>query len=90
MILILFTGTAPHPLTDELSAQGHTVFEGLAISEVLALAEQHPLASIIITADINPERAKVIQQHFPTMHLRANCTVQEIVWELGQPKGAVQ
>jgi hypothetical protein len=39
MTLILFTDTAPHPLAEELSHQGHQVFEAVAISEVYALAE---------------------------------------------------
>ena len=49
MIVILFTTHAPDTLSDELARQGHEVYEALAISEVLALAEQHPTASIIIT-----------------------------------------
>jgi predicted nicotinamide N-methyase len=88
MILILFTSKSPHPLTDELSHQGHTVCEALAISEVYALADQHPLAAIIITADIDPERAKAIQHHYPTLHLKPAATVRDIVWELDQAKGA--
>jgi hypothetical protein len=85
--LILFTTIAPHPLSDELSHQGHTVYEALAVSEVYALADQHPLATIIMTADIDPERAKAIQHHYPTMLLKPNATVQDIVWELSQLKG---
>jgi hypothetical protein len=86
--LILFTTIAPDPLSDQLSQQGHKVYEALAVSEVYALADQHPLATIIITADIDPERAKAIQHHYPTLHLKPAATVQDIVWELGQAKGA--
>jgi hypothetical protein len=42
--LILFTAIAPAPLTDELSRQGHQVYEALVISEVYALADQYPAA----------------------------------------------
>jgi predicted nicotinamide N-methyase len=84
VILILFCTHAPHPLTTELSRQGHTVFEAIAISEVYALADQHPQAQIILTADIDPERAKAIQHHYPTMHLKADATVHDIVWELSE------
>jgi predicted RNA-binding Zn-ribbon protein involved in translation (DUF1610 family) len=66
MIVILFTSKSPHPLTDELSHQGYTVHDALAISELYALADQHPLATIIMTADIDPERAKAI--HTITRH----------------------
>lgn len=84
MILILFCTQAPNPLTDQLSQQSHAVYEAIAISEVLALQEQHPAAQIILTADIDPERAKAIQHHYPTMHLKANARVQDILWELAQ------
>ena len=74
MTVILFIAVAPCALTDELSLQGHEVFEALAISEVLALAEQHLTASIIITPDVDQTRAKVIQQHWPTVRLHKEFT----------------
>ena len=40
MTLIFFTRILPSPIADELARQGHTIYEALAISEVLALAEQ--------------------------------------------------
>jgi hypothetical protein len=88
MTLILFATIAPDPLAEGLSQQGHTVYEAIAISEVYALADQHPRAQIIITADIDPERAKAIQHHYPTLHLKPAATVHHIVWELSQAKGA--
>jgi hypothetical protein len=88
MILILFTTTAPDPLTEELMHHGHQVFEAMAISEVFALADQHPAATIIITADVHPERAKAIQHHYQTLHLKANATVRDIIWEVSNLKGA--
>jgi hypothetical protein len=57
---------------------------------VYALADQHPSATIIITADVDPERAKAIQHHYPTMHLKPNATVQDIVWELNLKGATVQ
>jgi hypothetical protein len=90
VVLILFTATAPNPFTDELLRHGHQVFEALAISEVLALAEQHPLAAIIITADVEHERAKVVQQHYPTMHLKATAGAQDILWELSLRGTSIQ
>jgi hypothetical protein len=90
--IILFTTTGPCSLAEQLSHQGHQVFEAIAISEVYALADQHPRAQIIITADIDPERAKAVQHHYPTLHLKADATVRDIVWELSQfmKDGAVQ
>lgn len=66
MIVILFTTRAPDTLRDELSHQGYTVYEALAVSDVYALADQYAQAQIIFTADIDPERA----------------TVKDILWEL--------
>ena len=82
MTLILFTTTAPHPLADELAHQGIRVFEAVAISEVYALADQHLNATIIITADVDPERARAVQYHYTTLHLKPGATVQDIVWEV--------
>lgn len=82
MAIILLTDRAPNSLTEGLMHQGHQIFEALSISEVYALADQHPAATIIITADVHPERAKAIQQHYPTMHLKSNATVKDILWEL--------
>lgn len=89
MTLILFTTLAPHQFTPELSHQGHTVYEALAISEVYALADQHPLATIIITAGVDPERARAVQHHYPTLQLKPTATVQDIIWEVSSPKGAI-
>ncbi|MGZ7104657.1 MAG: hypothetical protein ACXVKC_04420 [Candidatus Angelobacter sp.] len=83
MTLILFTTVAPHPLSEELFSQGYQVYEALAVSEVFSLIEQHPTASIIITADVDQERAKAIQQHYPTLHLKPAATVKDIFWGLG-------
>ena len=83
MAIILFTTQAPGPLAEQLSHYGHQVFEALTISEVLALAETYARgAQIIITADVTPEKAAIIQQHYPTMHLKPNATVKDILWEL--------
>jgi hypothetical protein len=58
MNFILFTAIAPSPLADQLRVHGHVVLEALAISEVLALAEEHGNAQILIVADVDEERAK--------------------------------
>jgi hypothetical protein len=63
MVVILFTTEFPSPFTDALEAQ--EVHEALAISEVLALTEQHPISSIIVTPDVDQARAKVSAQHYP-------------------------
>ena len=71
MTVILFTAVAPCALTDELSHQGHEVYEAVAISEVLALAEQHPASFIVITPDVDRQWASVVQQHYPSARLNS-------------------
>lgn len=85
MTLIVFSAYAPHPLAAELSSAGLTIYEAIAISEVLALAEQHPEAQIVISAEVETERAGVIQQHCPTLHLKFDATAADVVWDLGLP-----
>ncbi|MFL6313330.1 MAG: hypothetical protein ACJ71W_14610 [Terriglobales bacterium] len=46
MTLIVFKAVAPCTLTGELVWQGHEIYEALAISEVMALVEQHPFSQI--------------------------------------------
>ena len=82
MTLILFTTHAPNALANELAQKGHEVYEALAISEVLGLAEVQPDAQIIITPEIGQDRARVIQEHYPTVQLSQNVAVERIIWEL--------
>jgi hypothetical protein len=64
------------------------VFEAVAISEVYALADQHPNATIIITGDVHPERANAIQHHHMTLHLKPNATVKDVLWEISVIAGS--
>jgi hypothetical protein len=53
-----------------LEAKGFIVYEALAISEVFALVQEHHGAQIVITGEIDAERAKIIQQRYPTIVLK--------------------
>jgi hypothetical protein len=55
---------------------------------VFALADQHTLATILITAEVDRQRAKAIQPHYPTLHLKADASVRDIVWEISNLKSA--
>ncbi|HKV94904.1 MAG TPA: hypothetical protein VJW20_20330 [Candidatus Angelobacter sp.] len=65
--IILFTTRAPDPLAEKLIREGMIVYEALAISEVLALAQDHPSAQIILAPGIDAARARIIQQRYPTV-----------------------
>jgi len=82
VILILFTIRAPHQLTDGLLLAGFNVFEALSISEVFSLIEKNPDAMILIDADVAPERARVIQEHYITLQLGPGAELTDVIWEL--------
>ena len=87
MTSIWFTRSLPSAIADELKRKGHTVFEALAVSETLALAEQHPGANIIMNNDVEPAAAKIIQQHYPTLQITAEVTVADLLFEMALFKG---
>lgn len=76
--IILFTTRRSHPLSEELTIHGVSVFEALAITEVFALAQQHREAYIVITHDVDAEQAKAVQLRYPTIHLKAGATASDV------------
>ena len=82
MTFILVTTSAPNPLANGLILAGHRVFEALAISEAFALAQEHAEAQIIIAADVEVRRAKVIQRHYPTVRLNEKASLADVLWEM--------
>ncbi len=82
MVLILVVPYAAHPLTAELSLQRYKVLEALTPMEVLGFLEEHPAATIVITAEVDPERAGVLERNYPVVQLKPQATVKDILWEL--------
>jgi hypothetical protein len=76
--IILFTTRRSHPLTQELTRHGMAVHEALEVSEVFVLATQHREAYIVITHEVDGERAREIQQRYPTIHLKAGATAADV------------
>jgi hypothetical protein len=90
MVLILVVPYAAHPLTAELSLQRHKVLEALTPMEVLAFLEEHPAAAIVITAEVDPERASVLQRNYSVLQLRPQATVKDVLWKLNATGGTLQ
>lgn len=82
MTFIFLARKLPDSVSDELSRQGHSVYECLAISEVFALAEEHFDAQIVIAAEMEERWASEIQKHYPTLHLKPGATAKDVLWEL--------
>ncbi|HEY1939960.1 MAG TPA: hypothetical protein VGJ33_18680 [Candidatus Angelobacter sp.] len=89
MTIVFLAHKLPDPISDELARQGHSVYECLAISEVFALAEEHLDAQIIIAAEMEEKWARLIQQRYPTFHLKAGATAKDVLWELNVKSGRV-
>jgi hypothetical protein len=89
-MIILFSTIAPHPLAEELLSLGVLIREAIAISEVFSLVEQYPDATILITPEVDSERAKIIQQHHPTLHLKPSTTAPEVLFEISHTTGKAE
>ncbi len=81
-MIILFSGIAPHPIAEELLSLGVLIREAIAISEVFRLIELYPDAPILITSDVDSDRAKLIQQRHSTLYLKPSATARDVLWEL--------
>ena len=82
MTFIFLARKLPDPISAELSRQGYSVYECIAISEVFALAEEHFDAQVVIAADMEERWAAEIQKHYPTLHLKPGATAKDVLWEL--------
>lgn len=82
--LVLFTTGLPSKLTPDLERAGYSVFEALAISEVLYLCETEQIEIVVIDASVDDRRAQVIQQHHVTIRLKPEATASELISELWQ------
>jgi hypothetical protein len=67
------------------------VYEALAVSEVFQLMEQNPSANVIINNDVEPEAAKAVQQHYPTLQITPQTTAADVLLEMARlpKKGAM-
>ena len=70
------------PLVDDLIGVGHTVWEALAISEVLNLIEHESVDAVIVAPEISKERAADIETHIMTLRLTDKTTTADIIWDL--------
>lgn len=78
-------------LSNDLEVAGFQVYEALALSEVLFLAEQHPNAPIVIDHTVNDSTANEIARHYPTLRLTHQATAADVLWDLSSlPDATVQ
>jgi hypothetical protein len=78
-----FTRSAPSPLAAAVAAHGgYLIYEAVAVSEILAVMEQHKLAILVIDFTVEDEAAAELQHRFITLRLKSHATVADILWEL--------
>lgn len=81
--LVWFTRRAPSPLAAAVAAHGHhRIYEAIAVSEVLALMEQHSMRILIIDSTVDDGAARELQGRFITLRLQPQATTAQILWEL--------
>ena len=77
--VVFFTNVLPFLLADELSRQDIYCYEALAISEVLHLCETEKIGMVVIDASVEDERAKAIQERWPTLRLKQEARVADVI-----------
>ena len=82
--LVYLTGRASSKIASELTLAGHTVWEALAVSEVLFLCEHHNVDVVVIGPDVEDADVIEVQMRRITLRLKPGATAKDMMWELAQ------
>ncbi len=82
--LVYLTPRAPSQLAADLMLAGYTVWEALAVSEVLYLCEQHNIDLIVIAPNVEDPDVVEVQMRRTTLTVKTGATALDVVWELSQ------
>jgi len=63
---------------------GYTVWEALAVSEVLYLCEQKNVDVVVIAPDVEDADLVEVQMRRTTLTLKPGATAKDVMWELAQ------
>ena len=80
--IVYFGNQSNLPLYDDLVSAGHSVWEALAISEVLNLLEHQSIDIVIVAPEIHDERTKEIKSRITLLLLSTTTTTAEVLWDL--------
>jgi len=81
--LIYLTDRAPSQMAADLALAGYTVWEALAVSEVLYLCEQRNVDVVVIGSDVEDADVIEAQMRRITLRLKPGATAADVMWELG-------
>lgn len=82
--LVYLTTRAPSPLASELMLAGYTVWEALAVSEVLFLCECHNVDVVVIAPEVKDAAVVEVQMRRVTLVLKPGATAKDVMWQLAQ------
>jgi len=82
--LVYLTNRAPSQIATELTLAGHTVWEALAVSEVLYLCEHENVDVVVIGPDVEDADVIEAQMRQITLRLKPGATAKDVMWELAQ------
>jgi hypothetical protein len=82
--LVYLSTRAPAGWTENLQRAGHTVWEALAVSEVLHLSAEHPVDAVIVAAEVTARQRQAVSAHCVCLMLSAEASGADILWELEQ------
>lgn len=63
---------------------GHTVWEALAVSEVLYLCEQKNIDVVVIAPEVKEATVVEVQMRRMTLTLKHGATAKDVMWQLAQ------
>lgn len=71
-------------MATDLTLAGHTVWEALAVSEVLYLCEQQNIDVVVISPNVGDAAIVEVKMRRMTLTLKPGATAKDVMWQLAQ------
>jgi hypothetical protein len=71
-------------MASDLTLAGHTVWEALAVSEVLYLCEQQNIDVVVIAPEVGNAAVVEVQMRRMTLTLKHGTAAKDVLWQLAQ------
>lgn len=82
--LVYLTDRAPSEMASDLTLAGCTVWEALAVSEVLYLCEHQNIDVVVIAPEVEDADVVEVQMRRMTLTLKPGATAKDVMWQLAQ------
>ncbi len=77
--LVYLTTRAPSKMASDLMLAGYTVWEALAVSEVLYLCERQNIDVVVIAPDVEDADVVEVQMRRMTLTLKPGATAKDVM-----------